>query len=275
MLDVNIITRAGDSNDMHWEALLLLAALCLHSPSVALALTIPSLDGLAPKIYAQRLNYRIAVGSQETPFQFKDLHVELGSNNINPKTFSTGIHDIALLQNPFYINWRGKQDVALEKGGWELIWSEKSPHGFLVCGFVSPEKVKRTKDAFLDAGRFFMYHRVWTEETLALERERRLKIQEEVAEKLKDRDAYFQKLADEKENMGSKVMSYAKAAKSMNDFYTSGYEESLFVPFYDTQVLKIDENCIVSTRGLVYKTNDNGEAIKIGDSKVEFLERTD
>ena len=165
--------------------------------------------------------------------------------------------------------------MVLEKGGWELIWSEKSPHGFLVCGFVSPEKVKRTKDAFLDAGRFFMYHRVWTEETLASERERRLTIQEEVAEKLKDRDAYFQKLADEKENMGSKVMSYAKAAKSMNDFYTSGYEESLFVPFYDTQVLKIDENCIVSTRGLVYKTNDNGEAIKIGDSKVEFLERTD
>ena len=259
---------------MHWKLLLLIVSVSLHSPSEALA-AVPNLDELAPKIFRQRLNYRVAVGSEDTPFQFKDLHVELGSNQMTPKPYSTGIHDIDLLQKPFYVNWRGKQDVTLEKGGWELIWQQKSPHGFLACSFVSPEKVKRTKDAVLEAGRFFMYHRVWTEETLASERERRLKIQEEVAEKFRDRDAYFQKLADDKENVGSKVMSYAKAAKSMNEYYTSGYEESLFVPYYDDQVLKIDERCIVSTRGLVYKTNDKGEAVKIGDSRVEFLEMGD
>lgn len=259
---------------MHWKLLLLIVSVSLHSPSDALA-AVPNLDELAPKIFSQRLNYRVAVGSEDAPFQFKDLHVELGSNQMTPKPYSTGIHDIDLLQKPFYVNWRGKQDVTLENGGWELIWQQKSPHGFLACSFVSPEKVKRTKDAVLEAGRLFMYHRVWTEETLASERERRLKIQEEVAEKFKDRDAYFQKLADDKENVGSKVMSYAKAAKSMNEYYTSGYEESLFVPYYDDQVLKIDKSCIVSTRGLVYKTNDKGEAVKIGDSRVEFLERGD
>jgi len=256
---------------MHLKAVLVVVAVGLHSRSDALA-AVPDLYEVAPKIFARRLNFRVAVGSEDAPFQFKDLYVELGSKRMAAKPYSTGIYSVDLLQKPFYVNRRGKQDVTLENGGWELNWQKKSPHGFLACSFVSPEQVKRTEDAVLDAGRFFMYHRVWTKETLASERERRLKIQEEVAEKLKDRDAYFQKLADEKENVGSKAMSYAKAAKSMNEYYTSGYEESLYVPYRDEQVLKIDDSIIVSTRGLVYKTNAKGKTVKIGDSAVEFLE---
>ena len=47
------------------------------------------------------------------------------------------------------------------------------------------------------------------------------------------------------------------------------------MPYRDEQVLKIDDSIIVSTRGLVYKTNAKGKTVKIGDSAVEFLESSD
>ena len=232
---------------------------------------------VAPTLYSNRLNYRVAVGNKETPFQMKDMHVELSSNRQTPprqQKQTTGVHDATLLRQPTFVNENGEQVVELEKGGWELQWTKESPHGFLVCSFVSPVDVQRNDDAKLDAGRFFLYHRVWNTATLASERERRTKIQAEAAKSLDERDQKIKEITDEgnKDNLG-KVVSYAKAAKSMNDYRGSGMREAVYIPLHDHQVLKLTPDCIVSSRGLVYKQLENRKSAYIGESRVDFLEK--
>lgn len=231
---------------------------------------------LAPTLYSNRLNYRVAVGDKETPFQMKDMHVELSSNRKTPprQNQTTGVHDATLLRQPTFVNDSGEQGVPLEKGGWELQWTKESPHGFLVCSFVSPVEVQRNDNAKLETGRFFMYHRVWNTATLASERERRTKIQAEAAKSLDERDQKIKEITDEdnKDNIG-KVVSYAQAAKSMNDYRGSGMKEAVYIPLHDHQVLELTPDCIVSSRGLVYKQLENRRSAYIGESRVDFLEK--
>lgn len=250
-------------------ALALVATCCCHGYSI------PKLSDLAPSIYKNQLNYRVAVGDKASPFQMKDLHVELSGNLKAKKPSSTGIHDATLLQNPAFVNDQGEQSVALQKGGWELQWQQQSPHGFLVCSFVAPAEIQRNDDAKLEAGRFFMYHRVWTTATLASERERRKEIQSEAARAIDERDQKIKEITDDESNLGSKVVSYAKAAKSMNEFRTSGYEEAKYIPLFDHQTLELTSECIVSSRGLIYKAGPNRQHQYIGESRVEFLKGTE
>ena len=259
--------------------------LAASSSAAAASAATPNLKTLASAVYKTKLNYRIAVGNKETPFQMKDMHVELSSTLKTPpggSSRTTGIHDAALLSYPYYINEDGEQFVALERGGWELQWSKSSPHGFLVVSFVTPETVQRNnnnnnKDAAqLTKGRFFMYHRVWTRESLTSERERRKLIQSEAAKLLDDRDSNIRDITDNdhKSNL-DKVVSYARAAKSMNEYRTSGMKEAVYIPLYDNQVLELTNDCIVSTRGLIYKdvtTTRRTPPAYLGESRVDFLD---
>lgn len=255
-----------------WNYVWLLLATALVTTTCH-GLVIPDLRDLAPSIYTNQLDYHVAVGNKETPFQMKDLHVELSGNlKTSLGKQSTGIHEATLLKPPAFVNDQGEQLVALENGGWEVQWSKKSQHGFLVCSFVTPTEVQRNDDAKLEAGRFFMYHRVWTTATLASERERRKKIQSEAAKALDDRDQKIKEITDDEGNLGSKVVSYAQAAKSMNEFRTSGMKEAVYIPLYDHQVLELTPDCIMSSRGLIYKST-NRQPQYIGESRVDFLKK--
>ena len=233
---------------------------------------IPNLTALAAQLAQTKLNYYIAVGSKEAPFQMKDMHVCLDGARQTRKADSTGIHEATLLQAPTYINRDGQQAVPLQHGGWEVVWSASSPHGHLACSFVSAERVQRNPDAALQAGRFFVYHRVWTVATLATERQRRKQIQSAAASYLEQRDQKLQTVADNEANVGDKVVSYAQAARSMNEYYSLGYKETLYIPLYDNQVIALTPECIVSTRGMVYKADDQRRMQYIGDSRVELLQ---
>ena len=72
-------------------------------------------------------------------------------------------------------------------------------------------------------------------------------------------------------NVASKVVSYAQAADSMNKFYQSGYKDALYIPLYDDQIIPLCDDCIMSTRGQVYKVGDKGRLETIGDSRVDLL----
>lgn len=254
-----------------WASSGLLLATAL---STCHSFVIPDLSDLGPRLFSNQLKFRVAVGDKKTPFQMKDLHVELSGDGAAPLDKSTGYHDAKVLKKPFFIDSKGEQFVELENGKWEVQWAKGSPHGLLVCSFLSPKEAQRTDDAKLEAGRFFMYHRVWTTETLASERERRLEIQAEAAIYLNDRDQKVKVITDEETNVGSKVINYAKAAKSMSDYRNSGYKESLFIPLYDTQVLPLTPDCIVSSRGMIYKAVGKKPEY-IGESRVDFLQKVE
>ena len=234
---------------------------------------IPNLDDLAPTIYGTKLNYRVAFGDEESPFTMNGLQTELTSELRTSKKSSTGIHTAALLKKPWYIDDKGEQFVDLENGGWEVGWSSKSPHGLLICSFVAPTSLQRNENAKMDSGRFYINHRVWTSTTLESERERRRKIQAEAAQHLDTRDKKIKEITDERNtNAASKVVSYAQAADARNKYFTSGYRQALYIPLYDDQVLRVNDQCIISTRGEIFKVDDQSRnAIKVGLSRVDFL----
>lgn len=209
--------------DTMMRLLLIQALLSAVCHGLATVKAPPDMEKLAPQVYSRQLNFRVAVGEQESPFQMKDLHVQLSGYRKTPKRFSTGIHTVDLLQQPYFINDQGEQSVTLNSGGWEIFWRKKSPHGHFTCSFVSPEELQRTKEgAVLEAGRFFINHRVWTRETLESERERRRKLQAEAAKHIDDRDKKINEIMDDENSLGSKVVSYAQAAKSNYDYLVSG-----------------------------------------------------
>jgi len=242
-----------------------------------------NLKDLVPQVDSSKLNFRVAVGEKENPFQMKDMVVELNSIPRGSKKSSTGVHKATLVQSPNFINDEGEQIVALKEGGWEIRWVAKSPHGHLTCSFVSADDVKRTKDgATLEAGRFFLNHRVWTRETLESERDRRRKIQSEAAQYIDTRDQKIKEITEGDDtrnkmndeaglNIGSKVVSYAQAAQSMRNYYTSGYQETLYIPLYDDQVLELAPDLILSTRGEIFKVNSRGRPERIGLSRVDVF----
>lgn len=268
--------RTHDALTLIFVTTLELAPTCQGLAASRKPKQLPDLKQLAPTIYGNKLNYRVAVGDKETPFQMKNLHVELSAACKTPQSRrSTGIHDATVLQNPTFINDNGLQTVQLLNGGWQVNWNVRSdPHGFVVCSFVTPQDFQRNENAKLEKGRFFMYHRCWTTSTLASERERRIQIQQEAAKALGDRDEKIKEITDEQGSVASKVVSYAKAAKSMNDYRASGMKEASYIPLYDHQVLELTPDCIVSSRGLVYKVDANGRRLAyIGESRVDFLKQ--
>mmetsp|Transcript_21404 Transcript_21404/g.59349 ORF Transcript_21404/g.59349 Transcript_21404/m.59349 type:complete len:266 (+) Transcript_21404:126-923(+) len=252
----------------HLHALLLLmGALAIQCEGLVVN---ADLTKLAEQVCGTSLDFKVAFGSKETPFQMKDMHVVLGSTKRTPKPLSTGIHEADLLKRPYFVNEKGEQRVELTGGGWEITW-DKSPHGILTCSFISPQTVQRN-EASMEAGRFFLRHRVWTQESLESERSRRRKIQNEAAKSIKTRDQKIKEMTNEEGTMGSKVVSYAKAAQAMGDYYKSGYQEALFIPLYDSQVLELAPDCIVSTRGQIYQQLSRRKPEYVGESRVDFLQ---
>lgn len=229
---------------------------------------------LATQVSGVSLDYKVAFGDKESPFQMNDLHVKLSNIFRTNKPSSTGIYDAEILRYPYFINEKGEQEVELTGGGWEICWNTKSssPHGLFICSFVCPRMLQRN-EAMVEAGRFFVMHRVWTETSLESERNRRRKIQNQAAKSIKDRDGRIKEMTNEEATVGSKVLSYAKAVKSMNDYRTSGYREALFIPLFDEQVLKLAPDCIVSTRGQIYQEQKWGRKVfeYVGESRVDFL----
>jgi hypothetical protein len=240
------------------------------------ALVVPDLPTLTPKVFGSQLDFKVAFGSKENPFQMQGLRVELDGvcRRKSKSEASSGIFEASVVdKRPYYISEKGLQEVHLENGGWELRWPKKSRHGVLLCSFIVPTALKRNDAATLEAGRFFMHHRIWSAETLESERERRRTIQAKAAVALKERDEQVKKLVDDEETTLTKVVSYGKAAKSMSQFRDSGLKEAGFTPLYDDQVLQlVPRDCILSTRGLIYKASETrGELLEYaGESRVDF-----
>eukprot|EP00546_Thalassionema_frauenfeldii_P014706 CAMPEP_0178930110 /NCGR_PEP_ID=MMETSP0786-20121207/21030_1 /TAXON_ID=186022 /ORGANISM="Thalassionema frauenfeldii, Strain CCMP 1798" /LENGTH=151 /DNA_ID=CAMNT_0020606555 /DNA_START=358 /DNA_END=814 /DNA_ORIENTATION=- len=138
--------------------------------------------------------------------------------------------------------------------------------------FLGSSNLKRNDDTTLDAGRFFLHHRVWSNDSLESERERRRTIQSQASIALKERDEVVKKIVDEDESAFNKVISYGKAAKSMNNFRSSGLEEARFTPLFDSQVLElVPRDCILSTRGLIYKMSEKRQPLaQAGESRVDL-----
>eukprot|EP00977_Amphora_coffeiformis_P006965 scaffold1513_cov100-Amphora_coffeaeformis.AAC.14 len=176
-----------------------------------------------------RLQYTLAVGSKEAPFPLQGLRVELTATRQTPKAYSTGIHVAKLLRAPTYIDKTGQKTVDLQQGGggWEIVWRKnnnnnnnktRGPHGYLACSFVATQRHERNEEgACLEAGRFWIYHRVWTPAMLQSERVRRREIQARAAACLQERDEKLQTLVDDDDAGDDPNSNNNKAKKNVGE----------------------------------------------------------
>lgn len=242
---------------------------------------LPKLTDLAPRLHGTQLDYKVAIGSPANPFQMQGLRVELSGSKAGEDpsksgaSRSTGLYET--IQNndgPYYINTGGEQTVNLRCGRWEVNWRNKCPHGFLVASFDLPESVRRTDEgAVLEAGRFFIYHRVWSEQTLERERSRRKAIEEKASKHFWDRDRLVKKLQEgEDSNVLRKLKTYSQAYKAQNDYRESGLLGARFVPLFAEQVLElVPEDCIMSTRGRVFRKAEWQKDVLVREEDLLFL----
>jgi hypothetical protein len=56
-----------------------------------------------------------------------------GAEGPHPQT-STGARVLKVEQRPYFIGMNGKEHVAVERGGWEMVWKKDAAAGALVCG---------------------------------------------------------------------------------------------------------------------------------------------
>lgn len=240
---------------------LALSLVLLAPPSHALSSTrisLPTLPTLAQQLFGTQLTFQVAIGSTENPFQMQQLGVELSDKTLagaTNKADSTILYETETQEQPYYINVEGKQVVNLQNSGWQATWKQNSPHGFLICSFDSPTALQRTSEgAVLEEGRFFLYHRMWSTQTLEWERMRRKAIQARAGKHLGDRDSLVKKLQEENDdNMWTKLNTYGQAYQANNKFRDSGMRGAKFTPLYDDQVLEVTSDCILSTRGRVFR----------------------
>lgn len=179
------------------SSFLLILATAVHalSSSSSTRILLPTLDNLASQLSGTQLTFQVAVGDEESPFQMQGPSIRLQSDEMKrdsdaPKTgsaYSTGLYETATLEDPYYINIKGKQGVDLQNSAWQVCWGKRAPFGFLVCSFEAPTALRRTaQGAELEEGRFFLYHRMWTAQTLEIERMRRQVIQQRAGKHLGD-----------------------------------------------------------------------------------------
>jgi hypothetical protein len=65
-----------------------------------------------------------------------------GAEGPHPQT-SSGARVLTVDQRPYFIGMNGKEHVAVERGGWEIVWKKNAVAGALVCGFDIPNEVRR------------------------------------------------------------------------------------------------------------------------------------
>ena len=116
-----------------------------------------------------------------------------GANGPHPET-SSGIRQATIQRMGHFIDLTGQKFVNLAQACWEMIWSDGSPAGSLVCGFHLAETATRNA-ASLPAGQVYLTFPVWTAETLEDYQTRKESVERAAAEHLAKRDEELQKNA--------------------------------------------------------------------------------
>lgn len=114
----------------------------------------PALKELAKTSTDTQLNIRLDIGMKTQNHLFLDgFEMELlqtvppkgavslpGADGPHPQT-SSGKKEVHVSCPPAFIGMNGRDEVNLENGAWEMVWTDKQSYGSLICGFDVKEKV--------------------------------------------------------------------------------------------------------------------------------------
>lgn len=175
-----------------------------------------------------------------------------GANGPHPK-MSTGVKNLAIQQEPYYINTDGMQHVDFKDGCWELVWRDGASAGSLICGFHLAEDAKHN-GAHFPRGRIYMSFPVWTKETLSEAQEKRLEVEAVARKYIKEKDDFLSKM-DSTDNLLMKALHYRSAAEAVEKYHYCGVESYKSVPL-DDDVMALQGDLFLTVKGTVWTKSD-------------------
>jgi len=219
-----------------------------------------------------QLNIQLHVGDEENGFlTVQDMIIQLGgrydeneervklpgTNGRNSKCTSGG-RRLNILSKGTYVNMKGTQHIDCEKGCWEMCWARGMPAGTIVFAFDLPQTYSRNK-AVLPGGDTWLSFPIWTMEGLKYGQAERKKVVDKM-------EMYSRKWNEELDKYELTDNPIMKAIHERNAHIYATKEDELYDYSLDTipednQYSKLQEDLLLSNRGLIWKKDGNEDVL--------------
>jgi hypothetical protein len=220
-----------------------------------------------------QLNIQLHVGDEESGFlTVQDMIIQLGGryneneeervklpgNNGRNSKCTSGGHRLNILSRGTYVNMKGLQHIDCEKGCWEMCWARGMPAGTVVFAFDIPRSYSRNK-AILPGGDMWLSFPVWTMEGLKYGQAEKKKVLDKM-------EMYTRKWNEELDKYELTDNPIMKAIHERNAHIYATKEDELYDYSLDTipeddECSKLQEDLLLSNRGLIWKKDGKDDVL--------------
>mmetsp|Transcript_23182 Transcript_23182/g.54721 ORF Transcript_23182/g.54721 Transcript_23182/m.54721 type:complete len:304 (-) Transcript_23182:409-1320(-) len=206
-------------------------------------------------------NMIIQLGGPYDPEE-ADEFVKLPGKDGALSKFSSGGHRLNILSKGQFVNMDGLQHIDCQKGCWEMCWMRGRPAGTIVFAFSLPETYSRNK-AFLPKGNLWMSFPLWTTDGLKYGQAAKQKVLDEM-------EFYTRKWNEELAKYQLTKNPIMKAIHERNAHMFAekcdhAWDYSLATIPDDDECLQLQEDLLLSKRGLLWMKNGNDDVL-LGDA---------
>jgi len=216
----------------------------------------------------KQLNIQLHVGDEESGFlTVQDMIIQLGDRynkdeeervRLPCNDVSSGGHRLNVVSKGTYVNMKGLQHVDCDKGCWEICWTRGSPAGTILFALNLPQTYSRN-EVILPGGNLWLSFPVWTSEGLKYGQ----KAKQEVLDEIEFYDRKWNEELDEYEMTENPIMRMIHEWSA--HFYATKcddlYDYSLDTIPDDEHCHKLQEDLLLSSRGLIWKRDGNDDVL--------------
>ena len=219
------------------------------------------------------LNLQLHVGDEEHGFlSVQDMIVQLGGrfnddeeesvnlpgNEVPHSKYTSGGRRMSVISKGTFVDLKGLQRIDCEKGSWEMCWARGRPAGTMVFAFNLPQTYKRNR-AVLPGGNMWLTFPVWTLEGLKHGQMAKREVLNEI-------EFYNQKWNEEldKYEMTRNPILRAIYEHNAHKYATRCdelYDYSLDTIPDDDQCSKLQEDLLLSKKGLIWRKDGNNDIL--------------
>lgn len=188
----------------------------------------------------------------------EDEHMKLpGKSGPNAK-YTSGGRRLNIVSKGNYINMKGLQHIDCDMGCWEMCWTKGSPAGMIIVAFNLPQTYSRN-NAILPGGNMWLSFPVWTRKGLKIGQIAKREVLDEI-------EMYDQKWNEEldKYELTSNPIMRAIHERNAHIYATKCddlYDYSLDTIPEDDQCSKLQEDLLLSKRGLIWKKDGKDDVL--------------
>ena len=237
----------------------------------------PDLHDVVDQQDTTQVDIQLHVGDEDSGFlTVKDMIIQLGGPyNENEEDrmklpgddgpfseCSSGGRRLNVVSKGSYVNMKGEQHVDCEKGSWEMCWVRGRPAGTVVFGFNLPQAHSRS-NAILPEGDMWLSFPVWTIDGLKYGQS----LKKEVLDEIEMYNRKWQEELDKYEVTDNPIMMmiHERNAHIYATKCDELYDYSLETIPEDTDCFQLQEDLLLSKRGLIWKNNGQND-VRIGQA---------